>query len=268
VKQINEAKGRGLARVLTALGIPGVGSTVAKDLARWAGNIERLTDASIEELAAALAKDPKAKKAKLEKERSYVKALYDSLHARSTGDLFGGVPSESEAEASSDEYLKKRDASLPKEERLGSARIKSLSQSFGDLGSLRDAAQTELLDSLLKGVVVARSLFEYLHSSTGRQTLQELKEAGVKLSEQTAATIESKWSGKTYVITGSFDGVTREAIKERLTAFGAHVSDSVSSKTDAVFVGNEPGSKLQKAHALGIQIYGDREVREVMSFKR
>ena len=67
------------------------------------------------------------------------------------------------------------------------------------------------------------------------------------------------------MITGSFEGFSRDVIKEHLTTFGARVSETVSSKTDGVFVGTDPGSKFQKAQSLGIPILGESDVRELLA---
>ncbi len=88
---------------------------------------------------------------------------------------------------------------------------------------------------------------------------------GVVLTEHAPVRrTDSEWSGKTVVITGSFAGFTRDQIKQKLIIAGAKVADAVSSKTDLVLVGTDPGSKRDKALALGITMQGEDAVAELM----
>jgi DNA ligase (NAD+) len=264
---IEESKNRGLARVLAGLGVRHVGGTASKALAQWAGTIDRLLGASADEMVAALAKNPDAKQAEIEKERSYAEMLYHELHGPSQIDLFNSATGGSLAVNPTDATegtLTKRDEAQPRDKRLGSRRIRKLVECFPTLPELEAATSAQLLDCLLEGQAVARSLYDYLHSDIGRRTINGLRSVGVKFTEERATTHESEWTGKTVVITGSFDGYSREMIKKRLTELGARVADSVSSKTDEVFVGSDPGSKQQKAVEIGIKISGPAEVARLM----
>ena len=74
-----------------------------------------------------------------------------------------------------------------------------------------------------------------------------------------------KLSGKTIVITGSFNSFSRNKLKQELIQFGANVTSSISSKTDILLVGENPGSKAQKAESLGIQVMYEKELSRLVS---
>jgi len=266
VVRTKEAKSRGLGRVLSSLGIRLVGATAARSFAEWAKDIDRLSNSSVETLAAVLAKDPQKKKDLADNERAFAEALWKSLKGRQQRELFDTVVNQlrESPEQSSEEFLKARDERLPRSDRLGKRRIQTISECFPTVASIQTASSAEIFECLFEGAAVARSLYDYLHSPQGEQVIKGLRNEGVVLTEAVIERRRSEWSGKTVVITGSFEGFTREQIKEKLIAFGAKVSDSVSSKTDTVFVGAEPGTKHDKAIKLGINIEGDDAVRKLM----
>jgi DNA ligase (NAD+) len=266
VKNINDAKSRGLSRVLASLGIRLIGATAAKTFAEWAGDIDVLSGASLDDLAEVLAKDPDEKKKSADKERQTAKALYQSLHDAEQQTLFDNsdTKKQNSEEGPTLDLLTARDKQLARKDRLGTKRIADLAECFSTIIELENATLQEIADCLTKGIEVAKSLFEYLHSDSGKKVIDSLRKVGVKMVEQVAQRIESEWTGKTVVITGSFEGHTREKIKERLVLLGAKVADSVSSKTDIVFVGTEAGSKRDKAVVLGIKMEGEDAVRSLM----
>ncbi len=266
VDRINEAKSRGLARILAALGIRLVGATAARSFATWAGDINALREASVDELAAVLAKDPKKKQASADKEHTLAEALHTYLHVRGQTRLFDTTEGKTsqDGDQPTGEFLTVRDTTLARSQRLGKRRIRELAECFPTFTQLQAAGQNELFECLLQGAAVAQSLYDYLHSPQGERIIDSLQGVGVTLTEKAVERKDSEWSGKTVVITGSFEGYTRKKITERLTLLGAKVSDSVSSKTDLVLVGSEPGSKYDKAVNLGIRIEGVEVVSQLM----
>ena len=92
--------------------------------------------------------------------------------------------------------------------------------------------------------------------------MDDLRGLGVKLREdRPVKTTSSAVSGKTIVITGGFSRFSRDELRDRLLKLGAKVVDSVSSKTDILLKGEDPGSKLAKAEALGtVSIWGEDEL--------
>ncbi len=98
----------------------------------------------------------------------------------------------------------------------------------------------------------------YFENEDNEKLIRALFDAGVRPKEMTAEptpqAADDFWKGKTVVLTGTLSSMTREEATERLRKAGARVSSSVSGKTDVVVVGKNPGSKLQKARALGVAV--------------
>lgn len=138
---------------------------------------------------------------------------------------------------------------------VGSKASRILLEKFHDIPSLAQAEQEEIasIDSL--GMVIAKSLHSYFAQEGTQILLKELEEAGVNLAylgEKLAA--DAVLSGKTVVLTGKLETLTRTQAKEKLLRLGANVAGSVSKKTDLVIAGADAGSKLAKAQELGIEI--------------
>jgi DNA ligase (NAD+) len=76
--------------------------------------------------------------------------------------------------------------------------------------------------------------------------------------------VEGPLSGRTYVITGTLEGLTREEAKSELEALGAKVGDSVSKKTAGVIAGESPGSKLEKAKRAGVPVLSEDELKALL----
>lgn len=138
---------------------------------------------------------------------------------------------------------------------VGSKASRILLEKFHDIPSLAQAEQEEIasIDSL--GMVIAKSLHSYFDQEGTQILLKELEEAGVNLAylgEKVAA--DAVLSGKTVVLTGKLETLTRTQAKEKLLRLGANVAGSVSKKTDLVIAGADAGSKLAKAQELGIEI--------------
>ncbi len=118
------------------------------------------------------------------------------------------------------------------------------------------------------GPVVAQSILNFFASASGRKILQRLKQLEIQpKSEKVSAkkVAELALAGKTFVLTGTLPSMTREEATGKIEALGAHVSSSVSKKTDYVLAGDEPGSKIDKAKQLGIRILDETEFRQMLA---
>ena len=122
--------------------------------------------------------------------------------------------------------------------------------------------------STLLGKDTAPAVYAYLHSRQARDTFAALKKAGVDLtshdfmSGSTRAGAGSPFAGKTIVLTGGLESFTRTELTELLESLGAHVSSSVSKKTDLVIAGAEAGSKLDKARDLSVEVWDEARLLE------
>ncbi len=139
---------------------------------------------------------------------------------------------------------------------VGERAAQALIGAFGSIEALETASVERLQVVEDIGPVVAASVREYFDEPRNRALLARLKAAGVRTSGGATARpdVASPVSGKTFVLTGTLAGLSRDDAKAAIEAAGGRVTGSVSKKTDFVVAGAEPGSKLEKARALGVAI--------------
>lgn len=135
---------------------------------------------------------------------------------------------------------------------VGAQTARDLAQAFGSIESLRQATEEQLFSVEGIGEVVARSLLRFFADPIEQERLTHLLEE-VHV-EKTAPKTTGVFAGTTWVFTGTLSSMSREEAKERVRALGATVSESVSKKTTFVVVGEEAGSKADKAQALGVAV--------------
>jgi DNA ligase (NAD+) len=138
----------------------------------------------------------------------------------------------------------------------------TLARHFGDVDRLMNASQEELQEVDGIGPERAEALAEWFHDEDNRRLVAELRDLRLRFvigeEERPKA---GPLTGNTYVITGTLERYTREQAKAALEARGAKVSDSVSSKTTGVIVGEEPGaSKLKKAEKAGVPLLTEADL--------
>jgi DNA ligase (NAD+) len=131
------------------------------------------------------------------------------------------------------------------------------------------ASEDELCEVPAVGPVVAQSIRTFFEQPHNREVIAALRRAGVSWAEgEPAGRGPKPLAGSTYVLTGSLDGMTREAASERLQALGAKVTGSVSKKTTAVIAGAEPGSKVDKARELGVPVLAEADLNALLDTGR
>jgi DNA ligase (NAD+) len=143
---------------------------------------------------------------------------------------------------------------------VGEATAKDLAQHFGSLDNLlaADAAGLQLVRDV--GPVVAQSIVDFLAEAHNREVIEQMRSRGVHWAEhEQRQAAELPFSGKTFVLTGTLVAMTRDEAKEKLEALGAKVAGSVSKKTGYVVAGAEAGSKLDKAHELGVAVLDEQQ---------
>jgi DNA ligase (NAD+) len=119
------------------------------------------------------------------------------------------------------------------------------------------------------GPVIAESVFRFLHSEHGKQAVRKLRAAGIDMTAPkkppaTAATA-GPLSGKSIVVTGTLEKYTREEIQMLIEQHGGRATSSVSKTTDFLVAGEKAGSKLDKAHKLGVRVISEAEFEELIS---
>lgn len=115
------------------------------------------------------------------------------------------------------------------------------------------------------GPVVAQSIFDWFCEKRNVEFVEKLDSVGVRLEHYSLPTTNYKLSGKSFVLTGTLQSLSRDQVKEKIRALGGDVSESVSKKTSYVVAGTEPGSKKDKAEKLGVAILSEQEFLKLIS---
>src|SRR5262249_55184910 len=110
------------------------------------------------------------------------------------------------------------------------------------------------------GPIIAEQIAGFFRQPHNVDLIHRLQKLGVHWENIRLTAIPDHLSGKTFVLTGTLSSMTRFDAKEKLQALGATVTESVSSKTDYVVVGSEPGSKFEKAKKLGVNLLYEKDL--------
>jgi len=144
---------------------------------------------------------------------------------------------------------------------VGVKTAKELAASFKDLGRLRVARAEELCRLEGIGEEMAGAIRGYFQNPAVQRILDELAELGVNTKEPIEQASE-RFKGLTFVITGTFENYTRDELRNLIEKNGGTVSESVSKKTSYLLMGENPGSKAQKAALLNTQIMSEAQWQE------
>jgi len=151
---------------------------------------------------------------------------------------------------------------------VGETTARDLARHFGGIDALMDSDEAALQTVPDVGPVVASSSARFFGEPRNREVVQELRKLGVKWVEGRAkAVAELPLAGKSFVLTGTLAGMTREEAAERIVARGGKVSGSVSKRTHYVVAGTDPGGKLDKARALGVEIIDEKALARLLQQK-
>ena len=149
---------------------------------------------------------------------------------------------------------------------VGAKMAKTLSRIYGSIDNLAKASEEELLEIPDVGPVLAKSITAWFSDENNQKLIEDLRNAGLNFNYlgSVSKAANSYFSGKTVVLTGTLDSMGRKEATEILENLGAKVTGSVSKATDAVVAGHDAGSKLDKAHSLGITVLGESEFLELI----
>ncbi len=150
---------------------------------------------------------------------------------------------------------------------VGEATAAALASYFGQLDKLVAASEEQIQQVPDIGPVVAAHVRHFFAQAHNREVIDALRTQGVNwpAQPQRTQTGEGALTGKTFVITGTLDSMSRDEAGDRITAAGGKVTGSVSKKTSYVVVGAEPGSKAQKAQELGIEILDEAGLLKLLA---
>ncbi len=179
------------------------------------------------------------------------------------------------AEKSADKLVKSIQASrTPKLSRfifalgisgVGSTMADTLADKYGDILPLMEVSEENLVQIFGIGTEVARSIKDFFSEDHNRARVEDLLELGIApIPPVTISDIETPFSGKTFVVTGSLLAMGRREAEEKIRERGGKTSSSVSKKTDALVAGENAGSKLDKARKLEVEIWDEDKFLEAL----
>ena len=149
---------------------------------------------------------------------------------------------------------------------VGAKTAKVLAQKFETLDNMIQSTEEELTKIPDIGGIIAKSIVDYFSDDHNRAIVEELKDLGLNMT-YLGKKVESNdtFANKTFVLTGSLTIFTRDEASEKIELLGGKTSGSVSKKTSVVIVGENPGSKYEKAKELGIEIWTEKEFEEKLN---
>ena len=146
---------------------------------------------------------------------------------------------------------------------IGAKAGKLLAERFGDIDAIMNATleQLEAIEGF--GSILAESVYEFFSLESTHQIINNFKELGLNLKSLKEVK-DNRFTGLTFVLTGTLPTLSRKEASDIIESFGGKTSSSVSKKTSYVLAGEEAGSKLDKANALGIKVIDENEFNEMI----
>lgn len=148
---------------------------------------------------------------------------------------------------------------------IGNKAAKVIANNFRTMDNIIAATKEQLCEINDIGEIMAESLVDFFKKEGNINEIEKLKAAGVNMTQFEEEGASDKLSGKTFVVTGTMETMTRDEIKNLIEKNGGKVTSSVSKKTDFVVAGENPGSKLDKANALGVEVLDEKAFAELLN---
>ena len=147
---------------------------------------------------------------------------------------------------------------------VGGKASKVLARKYKNMENLAKADFEELKQIEDIGDIMANSIVEFFSQEQTKDLIERLKNAGVNMKSLEEESLDNRFEGKTFVLTGSLSEFTRKEAEEIIEKYGGKTSSSVSKKTTYLLAGEEAGSKLTKAQSLGITIISEQEFKNLL----
>ncbi|MBD2328961.1 NAD-dependent DNA ligase LigA [Alkalinema sp. FACHB-956] len=150
---------------------------------------------------------------------------------------------------------------------VGSVNAQTLSEQFTTVDALAAALPEQMAAVYGIGDEIARSVYQWFQIPSNQQLVEQLRSAGLQLvgeGKAQGAIVQTAITGKTFVVTGTLPTLKRDEAKDLIRKAGGKVTDSVSKKTDYLVVGEDAGSKLEKARSLGVTTLSEAELLELL----
>ena len=148
---------------------------------------------------------------------------------------------------------------------VGSKASKILARKYRTMENLSNATFEELSEIKDIGAVMANSIREFFSQEQTKNLIEKLKQDGVNMECLEEQSDDNRFEGKTFVLTGTLETMTRKEAEDIIEKLGGKTSGSVSKKTDYVLAGEEAGSKLTKAQNLGVTIINENEFKDMIN---
>jgi DNA ligase (NAD+) len=142
----------------------------------------------------------------------------------------------------------------------GEGAAELLARRFGTMDSLLEASEEVIGEVRGVGPAIAAAVAAFFRDERNRKLIERLAKAGVRMDEPVKVTAGGVFDGQTFVLTGTLPKLSRPEATRLIEQAGGAVTGSVSKKTTAIVAGEEPGSKLEKAKALGIPVWDEGEL--------
>ncbi|QDO89622.1 NAD-dependent DNA ligase LigA [Ornithinimicrobium ciconiae] len=147
---------------------------------------------------------------------------------------------------------------------VGPTAARALSTEFGSVNAIREASLEQLAATEGVGPTIAQSVVDWFEVDWHRQIVEDWEADGVRMADERDDSVERTLEGLTVVVTGSLEGFSRDESKEAIVSRGGRAAGSVSKKTDYVVVGDNAGSKADKAEELGVPILDEAGFRRLL----
>jgi DNA ligase (NAD+) len=238
---LQRAKTAPLSRWLFAIGIPNVGEVTAIDIATFHSNLEQVANSKM---------------------LGEIKALGDLYAALAACSPFADNLSHDEKSSRKELFKKTKQELLELGNRLVEAGWAKKSGNWSKLEREGSKAVPQFLP--LIDYVPSENVLSFFKTNPGKKLLSRLHELHIRPASSSKLTTGGKFSGKTFVLTGTLPSLSRDEASEMIREAGGNVTGSVSTKTDYLLAGEEAGSKLNKAKELGIKILMEKEFLEML----
>ncbi len=147
---------------------------------------------------------------------------------------------------------------------IGKTAAKSLMEHFGSIQAVADASMEQLVEVNDIGEISAKAIYQYFHDTKSKELLERMQKHGVNMVRLQAAGSDDVLANHTFVITGTLPTMGRKEAAELIELHGGKVSGSVSKKTNYLLAGENAGSKLDKANALGVTVLTEEELLQMI----
>ena len=147
---------------------------------------------------------------------------------------------------------------------VGPTAARALATEFGSMDAIREAGVERLASTEGVGGIIAQSVVDWFEVDWHRAIVEQWANDGVRMEDEADASVDRTLEGLTVVVTGSLEGFSRDESKEAIVSRGGKAAGSVSKKTDYVVVGDNAGSKADKAEELGVPILDEAAFRRLL----